>query len=624
MHRTSSLVLIVGVAACSSSSAPRTASKFAVVSGQGQSAVVGTQLPDPLVVKVTDSHGDPVQGQAVNFIVTSGGGSVFGGAETTDNAGIAQERWTLGTSTADSQRVEARAVDPSTGQPLTFGVFHATALSAAPESLTVVAGNNQSATISTALPDSIAVRAKDKYGNLASGDTVHWAVTAGGSTVSPSASVTNAAGIAKAQWTMGPASTANALTATVGNLPPVYFAAAATAGTTNPAMAAFISAGAGSACALTASGVAYCWGVDQEGEDGTGFHGNPSQFAPVAVPVTTHFTSIANSRFADLIIQSSIDDDVRGYTCATATDGTGYCWGGGGPMMGRGPGRYAYPLLSNDPNNPSPAPAPVVGGIQFSSIVAGYWMACGLDMAGTAYCWGAEPYVGDGVTVPADSNISQGAPVAVAGGYHFQQLVIGQYHACGLVSDGTAYCWGSNQYGEIGDGTTTFRNAPVQVSTSLRFTSLSAGGVSVSGDETCGLTASGDAYCWGEQSQSTPTLVPGGYSFSGIFMGDGTTCGITGSGVYCWGVVYWTGGSQNTVTTPVAAPSLPGVTFQSLAGGDGFFCGRSTTNGLYCWGNNMLGQLGVPAATPYSTTLVAVTPFSGSRVASRPPLPRRK
>lgn len=619
-------MLCGAVLSCSSASGPRTAAHFDIISGNRQSAVVGTQLPNPLVVKVTDAQGNPVPGQAVNFIVTSGGGSVFGGVETTNSTGTAQELWTLGTSTADSQRVTARAVDPTTGQPLTFGVFDATPLSAAPASDTIIGGNGETATIGAALPDSIAIRARDKYGNPAAGDTVHWTITGGGGTVSPLASVTNANGVAKARWTMGPVSTTNTLTATIGTLAPLAFTGLGSAGTTNPAQAAFISAGAGSACAITASGVAYCWGVDQDGEDGTGFHASPSAFAPTAVPTSAHFTSIANSRFGDLEIDAGIDDDARGYTCATATDGTGYCWGEGGPAMGRGPGRYSYPIDTNDPyaGSLSPAPAPVVGGIQFSSIVTGYWMACGLDLTGTAYCWGAEPYVGDGVTVPADSNIAQGAPVAVAGGYHFQQLVAGQLHMCGLVSDGTVYCWGDNAGGEIGDATNTFRNVPTQVATSQRFTSLSAGAVGVSGGETCGLTAAGAAYCWGSQSWNYPTPVQGGHSFSSIFVGDGTTCAIANDGAYCWGLVWWIGSSQIVAQTPVAAPSLPGVTFQSMAGGEGFFCGRSTASGLYCWGTNQLGQLGVPAATLFSNTLVAVTPFSASRVASRPPLPRRK
>src|SRR3989454_4789121 len=90
-----------------------------VVSGDLQSGPPGKELPNPLVVKVVDANGLPQSGQLVNFRVTSGGGSVFAGAALTSLSGIAQERWTLGTNPADSQRVEARAVDNVTGQALT-------------------------------------------------------------------------------------------------------------------------------------------------------------------------------------------------------------------------------------------------------------------------------------------------------------------------------------------------------------------------------------------------------------------------------------------------------------------------------------------------------------------------
>ena len=96
---------------------------MSVVSGDGQQGVPGSELPDPLVARVEDARGRPVAGQIVNFRVVSGGGSVFAGAAISNRSGLVQERWTLGFS--DVQRVEARAVDPATGAPLTFAVFTA-------------------------------------------------------------------------------------------------------------------------------------------------------------------------------------------------------------------------------------------------------------------------------------------------------------------------------------------------------------------------------------------------------------------------------------------------------------------------------------------------------------------
>ena len=97
-----------------------------VVSGDGQTAVVGTQLT-PLIVKVT-SGGNPIAGQILNFRVVSGGGSVYGSTELTDAHGIAQELWTLGTKAGEAQKVEVRAVESSTGAEKVFATFTATAL----------------------------------------------------------------------------------------------------------------------------------------------------------------------------------------------------------------------------------------------------------------------------------------------------------------------------------------------------------------------------------------------------------------------------------------------------------------------------------------------------------------
>jgi hypothetical protein len=103
---------------------------MSVVSGNGQQGAGGTELPDPLVVRVEDARGRPVSGQIVNFRVVSGGGSVFAGAAISNRNGLVQERWTLGFGTP--QQVEARAIDPATGAPLTFAVFTATLTDSSP------------------------------------------------------------------------------------------------------------------------------------------------------------------------------------------------------------------------------------------------------------------------------------------------------------------------------------------------------------------------------------------------------------------------------------------------------------------------------------------------------------
>ena len=172
------------------------------VSGDFQSALAGHELASPIRVRVLDSAGIPVPRQAVNFKVVSGGGSVFAGVALTTDSGYAAERWTLGTSTQEPQRLEARAVNQNTGEALVFATFSATVLPEAAATLAAISGDAQTGTVATALPEPAAVIVKDQYGNPVPGVTVTWLAANGGS-VTPATSQTAANGVATTQWTLG-------------------------------------------------------------------------------------------------------------------------------------------------------------------------------------------------------------------------------------------------------------------------------------------------------------------------------------------------------------------------------------------------------------------------------------
>jgi concanavalin A-like lectin/glucanase superfamily protein len=170
-----------------------------VVSGNGQSASAGSELRDPLVAQVLDQYGTPVEGQIVNFHVTAGGGRVFGGAAITGDNGVVQERWTLGPVPGTPQRVEARAVDNNSGQPLIFAVFTATALSSelalafTVEPASTAAGAN--------ITPAVEVTAFDAEGNTATTFTGNVTLTIGtnpsGGTLSGTRTVAAQAGVAR-------------------------------------------------------------------------------------------------------------------------------------------------------------------------------------------------------------------------------------------------------------------------------------------------------------------------------------------------------------------------------------------------------------------------------------------
>jgi hypothetical protein len=204
-----------------------------LISGGEQTATVGIELPQPIVIRVADAEGGPVAGQLVNFRVTSGGGSVFAGSAITNDSGVAKERWTIGTIVADTQRLEARAVDPETGEGIVFGSAVAFALPGPVDKL--VAGNSPllSGLVGKPATDSLVVIASDTYGNAVPGAVVRWQVTPA-ATLSADSTNTSASGAASTRLTFGSSATTYTVTAT-SNGKSVLFA-----GTASPAAAASV------------------------------------------------------------------------------------------------------------------------------------------------------------------------------------------------------------------------------------------------------------------------------------------------------------------------------------------------------------------------------------------------
>src|SRR5438309_6079158 len=228
--------VMLGLLSCDSSPlAPRLDQlSLDVVSGDGQTGVVGTELA-PLIVRIT-SGGNPVPGQVLNFRVVSGNGSIYGGTELTDDHGIAQEIWTLGIDASAVQKVEVRAVESSTGARKVFGTFTATALPDVAHALSAVAGNNQIVVAGSTVPVAPAVRVTDQYGNPISGVLVDFLRPATGS-VPARFPTTGPDGIATiGSWTLGTAAETNTLLGTAPGLSltgdPVTFTAVGTVGNT--------------------------------------------------------------------------------------------------------------------------------------------------------------------------------------------------------------------------------------------------------------------------------------------------------------------------------------------------------------------------------------------------------
>jgi alpha-tubulin suppressor-like RCC1 family protein len=107
-------------------------------------------------------------------------------------------------------------------------------------------------------------------------------------------------------------------------------------------------------------------------------------------------------------------------------------------------------------------------------MAAGYDHSCAITVAGPTLCWGLNEYgqVGDGTTA------NRASPATVAGGHAFAGITAGLRHTCALDTNGAAWCWGDNTYGELGDGTTAGSGTPVPVASGLQFAYLKAGELS--------------------------------------------------------------------------------------------------------------------------------------------------
>jgi alpha-tubulin suppressor-like RCC1 family protein len=236
----------------------------------------------------------------------------------------------------------------------------------------------------------------------------------------------------------------------------------------------------------------------------------------------------------------------------------------------------------------------VQGETGLAAITAGASHTCGLDAEGVATCWGSNEsgQLGDG------TRSDRGAAVRVRTDLRFSMLSAGSQHTCGLAGGGVPLCWGLNLSGQLGDGTRNDQTLPRTVGGGISFQRLVSGWT-----HTCGLTSNGNAFCWGLNSQGqlgdgsrldrlSPTLVRG--AVQSLAAGSAHTCGISREVVLCWGSnTFGQLGDDTTEDSPqpVEVQGLPGEPVR-LAAGAVHTCALIAGGRTFCWGQNLSGQLG--------------------------------
>ena len=249
--------------------------------------------------------------------------------------------------------------------------------------------------------------------------------------------------------------------------------------------------------------------------------------------------------------------------------------------------------------------------VSVTAIAAGGFHTCAVTSGGGVKCWGdnVAGELGNGTTtdssVPVDvSGLSSGV-VATAGGI---------FHSCALTNGGAAKCWGRNNTGELGNGTTTSSSIPVDVSGLSSGVTAIAGGI----DHTCAVTSGGRVKCWGVQpgstSETTYSTIPVDVSglssgVTAITAGWFYSCAVSSGGAAkCWGINIFGelgNGTTGNSLVPVDVSGLSsGVT--AITARFGHTCALMSTGGAKCWGLNDSGQLGNGTTTNSSTPVDVV------------------
>ncbi|QIK63863.1 hypothetical protein G7068_12160 [Leucobacter viscericola] len=337
--------------------------------------------------------------------------------------------------------------------------------------------------------------------------------------------------------------------------------------------------------ALGDDGNTYAWGYNAYGQLGDGTVQVRNVPARVKVPAGVTFTQIAARGF---------------FTVGLGDDGNTYAWGSNQyGQLGDGTTTHRnLPVLVQAPS-----------GVKFTRITTGYNHTVAQGDDGNTYAWGlnASGQLGDG------SNTDRNVPelVQASSQVKFTQVEAGYNQTLAVGTDGNTYAWGQNSSGQLGDGTTTDRNVPglVQTPSGVAFTQIAAGGISALavGDD-------GNTYAWGSNGYGqlgdgttaqrivpTPVQSPSGVTFTQISAGSYSSAALGDDGnAYGWGNNFYGRLGDGTSTqreVPTLAQLPSGVTFKRITAATDFTTAVGADGNVYAWGQYTYGRLGDGIAT---------------------------
>jgi alpha-tubulin suppressor-like RCC1 family protein len=335
----------------------------------------------------------------------------------------------------------------------------------------------------------------------------------------------------------------------------------------------------------------YAWGSNTNGR--LGDDTTTSRSSPVSVV----------GSFADWTQTSA----GQAHSLGLRANGTAWAWGAG--SSGR---------LGDDTTNDRSSPVSVVGAFtDWVQLGAGRYHSIGLRANGTAWAWGRNlnGQLGDNTTT------NRSSPVSVVGSFtDWIQVSAGYLHSLAVRANGTAWAWGYNFYGRLGDDTTTARSSPVSVIGGFtNWTHISAGS-----GHSLGLRADGTLWAWGYNgsgrlgdgtttSRRSPVSVVGGFTdWTQISAGYAHNLGVRADGtLWAWGGSG--SGRLGTGSSDVSSPTsvIGGFTdWVNASAGRQHSLGVRANGTAWAWGENSSGQLGDGTDTQQKNSPISVVGFS--------------
>jgi alpha-tubulin suppressor-like RCC1 family protein len=344
-----------------------------------------------------------------------------------------------------------------------------------------------------------------------------------------------------------------------------------------------VAAGWYHTCVAKGDGSVRCWGENTSGQLGN--NSTMPSMSPVSVVGLDHATVVTAG---------------ANHSCALRRDGNAWCWG-----------KNYDGTLGNGTYTDSSVPVRVADLSDAIGISAGNTHTCALSRSGRVWCWG---YKGGGALgngeLPTGISAIANKPVLVLNVTDAVAVTVGYSHSCAVTRSGSVWCWGANNYGQVGspDLQTDFP-VPVKVPGLADARSIEAGS-----SFTCAGRADGTTSCWGVNQggqlgnnsfvdSPTPVQVIGlSNNTLNVAAGASNACTLGNNGaVWCWGMNGWgqvgNGGATDTnFPTAQSVSTISGI--DSLSSYYLHTCAMNPTGQVWCWGDNLNGRLGTGSTSP--------------------------